>query len=111
MNIPCNTRNFIYKAHCLKCQKDYIGCSARPASERMKEYESSVRLRHQNERTALGQHKDEKHALEKDDINEIYEFEVLAKAKDPLGAFLKEAILIKKHRPAINGQITNGFVL
>ena len=111
IGIPCNTRNFIYRAHCLKCQNEYIGCSARPASERLKEYESSIRLTHQNKRTALGQHKKEKHALENNDINEIYKFEILAKAKDPLGTFLKEALLIKKHSPVINGQITNGFVL
>ena len=77
----------------------------------MKEYESSVRLRHQNERTALGRHKDERHKLDKDDINEMYKFEILAKANDPLGGFVKEGLLIKQHRPVINGKIQNGFVI
>ena len=85
--------------------------SARPASHRMNEYESSIRLKHQNERTALGQHKAKKHALEKDDVNEIYKFEVMAKGKDPLDVSLREGILIKKHRPTINHQINNGFIM
>ena len=70
-----------------------------------------IRLKRQNERTALGQHKDKKHALEKDDVNEIYKFEVMAKGKDPLDVSLREGILIKKHRPTINHQINNGFIM
>ena len=31
MNIPCDIRNFVYKATCLKCNDEYLGCSARPA--------------------------------------------------------------------------------
>ena len=111
INIPCNTRNFVYKATCLKCDEKYIGCSARPASERIKEYESSIRLKHQNERTSLGRHKEEMHNGEKDDLKEMFNIELLAKAKDPLSVFLTEGLLIKQHRPGMNGQINNGFVL
>ena len=110
LDIPCKERNYVYKATCQKCQSEYIGCSARPASERMTEYESSIRLKHQNERTALGQHKEAKHNKEKDDIKDMYKFEILAKAKD-LNAFIKEGILIKQNRPTINGQVNNGFVI
>ena len=111
MNIPCDIRNFVYKATCLKCKDEYLGCSARPASERLKEYESSIRLRHQNERTSLGRHKAEKHNGEVDDVNENFKFEVVAKAKDPLGVCLTEGLLIKQQRPQTNNQLNNGFVI
>ena len=51
------------------------------------------------------------HNGEKDDLKEMFNIELLAKAKDPLSVFLTEGLLIKQHRPGMNGQINNSFVL
>ena len=61
LGIPCNLRNFVYKANCQKCNGEYIGCSYRPAKARITEHEASVR--NKNKRTTLGQHMLE-HSLE-----------------------------------------------
>ena len=53
----------------------------------------------------------EKHNGEKHDVNEMFKFEVVAKAKDPLGVALTEGLLIKQQRPPINNQLNNGFVI
>ena len=118
MGIPCKSRNFVYHAKCLNCPdpgEEYVGATSRPAGGgrkggRMGEYESSIRLPQQHDRTALGRHFKEKRALENRDINQAYKFKILSKAKDPLDTFHREGLLIKKHSPAINGKMLNGFI-
>ncbi len=59
-NINCKQQYIVYRATCQLCGEQYIGGSARPSSERIKEHEASVRL--QNTRTTLGEHLLSKHA-------------------------------------------------
>ena len=35
LGVPCSLRNFVYKANCQKCEEEYIGCSYRPAGDRI----------------------------------------------------------------------------
>ena len=111
MGVPCKLRNFIYHATCQHCSKEYVGASARKGCDRMKEYESGIRLPHQNERTTLGRHKGECHSLEPNDINSAYKFKILGKGKDGLDTFLREGIFIKQLNPELNGKFNNGFIL
>ena len=91
-----------------------MGASARPDIDkkgRISEYESSVRLPQQNSRTTLGRHKRDKHPDSPNDLKENFTFKVAATAKDPISTFLKEALLIKKLRPDMNGKFNNGFII
>ena len=87
MNIPCNIRNYIYKAQCLHCPEFYIGASHRPGKERINEYESSVRLPHQAKCTTLGRHKFENHFDQKNELKTCYNFSIIDKGKDSLELF------------------------
>ena len=77
MNIPCNKRNFVYQAECLHCDQKYIGASHRPGKERLKEYESSIRLTNQAKRTTLGRHKMESHSEKENNLASCYKFSVI----------------------------------
>ena len=77
MNIPCNIKNYVYEAECLHCNAIYDGSSHRPGKERLKEYESSIRLSHQNKRTTLGRHKMENHALENNQLSSFLKMDLL----------------------------------
>ena len=111
MNIPCNIRNYVYEAECLHCKETYLGASHRPGRERLKEYESSIRLPHQNKRTTLGRHKMEKHNNESNTLSSCYKFRVVDRGVDSLDIFLKEGLHIKHKAPAINGKFNNGFII
>ena len=111
MNIPCTTRNFVYQADCLHCGEIYIGASHRPGNKRLGEYESSLRLPQQNERTTLGRHKAEKHPNEKNELKSNYTFKIIDKGMNCTETFLKEGLHIKTKSAAINGKFNNGFIL
>ena len=133
IGIPCNLRNFVYKAICQKCNKEYIGASHRPAKERIGEHAASIRK--ENKRTTLGQHIMEhsqeasrpitrratiraaaarkKSSNPKENaklLEEAFKFTIAKKCKNSLEAFITEGILIKKEKPDINNQCGNGFV-
>ena len=110
-NIPCNIRNYVYKAQCLHCPQFYIGASHRPGKERINEYESSIRLPHQGKRTTLGRHKLEHHHGQKNELSSTYKFSIIDRAKDSLGCFLREGIHIKNQNPPINSKFNNGFII
>ena len=111
MNIPCTTRNFVYQADCIHCGEQYIGASHRPGNKRLGEYESSLRLPQQNERTTLGRHKAEKHSNEKNELKSCFTFKVIDKGIDCTETFLKEGLHIKNKSAAINGKFNNGFII
>ena len=114
LGINCKSRNYVYHATCLHCSEIYIGASARPDNEkkgRISEYESSIRLPQQANRTTLGRHKMAKHPNTPLDIKTAYKFKVLDTASDPLETFLKEGLLIQKHRPQINEMALNGYII
>ena len=99
---------------CLICSESYVGASARPDIDkrgRMSEYESSLRLPQQQNRTTLGRHKRDHHPESPNDIKENFTFKIAATAKDSISTFLKEALLIKKIRPELNGKFNNGFII
>ena len=102
------------QATCLHCSEIYIGGLARPDNEkkgRISEYESSIRLPQQASRTTLGRHKLENHPDTPLDIKSAYKFKIAATASDPLETFLKEAVLIEKHKPKLNSCLSNGFII
>ena len=114
LGIPCKLRNFVYHSTCLICSESYVGGSARPDIDkrgRITEYENSLRLPQQHSRTTLGRHKRDEHPDSPNDIKQNFKFKVAATGKDPLSTFLKEALLIKKIRPQINGKFNNGFII
>ena len=114
LGVPCKTRNYVYESTCLHCSETYIGASARPDIDkkgRISEYESSLRLPQQNQRTTLGRHKKEFHPDSPNNIKENFSFKIAAKANDSLELFLKEGLLIKKHKPQINGKFLNGYII
>ena len=112
MGIKCSERNFVYEAKCQKCDKVYVGCSARPAKSRIMEHESAVRLDSQTKRSTLAKHNVEVHNKEDNDITKIYKFSKLDKGKDQVDAFIREGLIIKKgdQNKFINGMMENGFV-
>ena len=111
MNIPCTTRNYIYQADCLHCGEIYIGASHRPGNKRLGEYESSLRLPNQNERTTLGRHKFEKHEHEENSLKSSYKFKIIDKGSDCTDTFLREGIHIKNKSAGLNGKYNNGFII
>ena len=114
LGIPCKLRNFVYHSTCLHCSQSYVGVSARPDIDkkgRISEYESSIRLPQQHNRTTLGRHKRDEHPNSSNDIKENFTFKVAATGSDALDTFLKEAILIKKLKPQINGKFNNGYII
>ena len=139
LGIPCNIRNFVYKAICQKCDQEYLGASYRPARERIGEHAASIR--NKNKRTTLGQHILEKHSQEVSGpmtrratvraavaaaaarrrgpdqarenaktLEQSFKFNLEKKCKNGLEAFITEGILIKQQKPVINNQSGNGFV-
>ena len=97
------------KATCNQCNGKYIGASARPAKERIGEYESSIRLDSQTDRTTLAKHNFNTHNKVHKDINNCYSFKVLDKGNDPVNTFIKEGIHIKTQNPDLNENKENGF--
>ena len=114
LGIPCKLRNFVYHSTCLHCSESYVGASARPDIDkkgRISEYESSLRLPQQNERTTLGRHKRDEHPNSSNNLKENFTFKIAATGTDALDTFLKESLLIKKIKPNINGKFNNGFII
>ncbi|OCT57352.1 hypothetical protein XELAEV_18003619mg [Xenopus laevis] len=52
--INCNTPFVIYLITCLKCKKQYVGCTTRKMKERAREYESDKKSSNRIERVRLG---------------------------------------------------------
>lgn len=125
-NIDCTTRHFVYKAKCLICWKSYIGASYRPAADRIKEHESSIRL--QNDKSALTKHFLQDHhdllpsplsqllnnhhkgSRDMDTFFKNFDFSIIKRCRDTLDTFINEGIEIRDERPEINGKDGNGFV-
>ena len=97
------------------CPKKYSGGSARPATYRVNEHESSTRLL--NDRSTLGQHA-QTHSSEagvkgKRDYDKFFDkfnFKIVATCRDTLETFITEGLHILKDKPEINNMSTNGFV-
>ena len=123
-NIDCRKRHVVYKATCRECGEQYIGATARPIAQRLKEHESSVRL--QNERSSLSDHLLQAHQPTSNATNgsrvikkgardyksffRLYDFSVQRTCRDTLETFLCEAIEIEKLKPKINTMHSNGFI-
>ena len=101
---PCGT-----KATCLQCNGTYLGASARPAKNRIGEYESSIRLDSQTDRTTLAKHNFNIHNKVHKDIKNCFKFKVLDKGSDAVNTFILEGIHIKNKNPNINENQENGF--
>ena len=109
LGIHCQDRNFIYEATCNQCNEKYLGASARPAKKRLGEYESSIRLDSQTDRTTLAKHNFNIHNKVHNDIKKCYKCKVIDKGSDPVNTFIKEGIYIKNNNPKINEYQENGF--
>ena len=123
-DIDCQKRHVVYKATCTECGEQYIGATARPIAQRLKEHESSVRL--QNERSSLSDHLLQAHPHTNNTANgsriikrgvrdygsffKLFDFRVQRTCRDTLETFLCEAIEIDKLKPKINTMHTNGFI-
>ena len=114
LGVPCSLRNFVYKANCQKCDEEYIGCSYRPAGDRIGEHVASVRLK--NKRTTLGQHmlehtqeearapgnnrrprvtgaeKIQRDKMDAQDMEKAYKFSIARKCKNSLETFISEGL-------------------
>ena len=110
LGINCQERNFVYQATCNLCNGIYIGASSRPAKERLGEYESSVRLDSQTDRTTLAKHNFNSHDKVHNDISKCFKFKIIDKGSDSVNTFIKEAIHIKDKHPDINENQENGFI-
>ena len=109
---------FVYEAICEHCGGRYLGASARPASERLKEHEASVRL--QNSRTTLGEHILTEHPpstapikgkRDYDNFFGHYKFRILRKCRDTLESFIYEGLDIARLQPELNVMKCNGFIV
>ena len=109
LGIHCQERNFVYEATCRECKEVYVGASGRPAKKRLGEYESSIRLDSQTNRTTLAKHNKNEHGKKSNKIEECYTFKILDRGKDAINTFIKEAIHLKIQAPQINENAENGF--
>ena len=120
-DIPCKTKNVIYKATCKHCSENYIGCSQRPINIRLREHGGSIRKR--DDRSSLATHMKEKHPrnqsrnqgrgtaeLDHQYLLKKYNMAIIGKQNDQLGTFILEGLKIKQERPAVNGMAGNGFI-
>ena len=73
------------------------------------EYESSIRLDSQTNRTTLAKHNRNEHGKKSNKIEECYTFKILDRGKDAINTFIKEAIHLKIQAPQINENSENGF--
>ena len=117
--ISCDASHVVYKATCRHCEATYIGATARPLKYRLSEAEKSVRLGDNNH--ATGKHIAEAHhtavlgnqARGTPNFGNLftnYNIQVVGKAKDTLGTFLKEYRFIQRLSPELNTQMRNGFI-
>ena len=123
-DIDCKSQHVVYKAICRRCQKRYLGATARITLGRLNEHESSFRLL--NNRTTLGEHAlehmeedgtdidsariDRKGRRDYDNFFNTYEFKIHKKCKDTLETFLTEQYEILKIKPELNNMTGNGFI-
>ena len=121
-DINCTQQYIVYEAICEHCGGRYIGASARPASERLNEHESSVRLL--NSRTTLGDHIRHEHApsisnstttskgrRNYDNFFGHYNFKILRTCRDTLETFIYEGLDIAHLKPELNAMKYNGFIM
>ena len=124
--LPCNTSHYVYKFSCNTCSAnnitaEYIGASRRSLVNRFSQHEASVRR--YNTRTTLGQHMIQSHPelrttaadqkrgkVDFGNLLQLFTPEILKTCKDTLDTFLWEGLLIRKHKPALNNMLTNGFI-
>ena len=109
LGINCQERNFVYEATCKQCDEIYVGASSRPAKKRLGEYESSIRLDSQTDRTTLGKHNKNVHGKKFNKLDQCYSFKILDRGKDPVNTFIREGIHLKIQSPKINEYQENGF--
>ena len=109
LGIHCQERNFVYEATCKQCNEIYVGASARQAKKRLGEYESSIRLDSQTNRTTLGKHNLNVHGKQHNNIHDCYSFKILDRGNDPINTFIREGIHLKIQNPQINENKENGF--
>ena len=109
LGIHCEERNFVYEATCKQCQEIYVGASGRQAKKRLGEYESSIRLDSQTNRTTLGKHNKNTHNKKFNNIDQCYSFKILDRGTDAVNTFIREGIHLQIQNPLINENKENGF--
>ena len=102
----CNTKNVVYKITCTLCKTEqrnecYVGECTRPVRYRYNEHLSDARLRKLD--TPLGEHTLQSHRnLSNDQINNMFQIEILDRGKDCADVKIKESIQIRNLKPSLN---------
>ena len=102
----CNTKNVVYKITCTLCKTEqrndcYVGECTRPVRYRYNEHLSDTRLRKLD--TPLGEHTLQSHRnLSNDQINNMFQIEILDRGKDCADVKIKESIQIRNLKPSLN---------
>ena len=97
----CSTRYVIYKMTCQACNNFYIGQTNRPFYHRYREHDYS--LQHKTDASALSEHAMTEHQAIDMSIND-FNIEFIEVCKNPVECKIREAKLIEKITPGLNGK-------
>ena len=86
----CHLRNVVYRLTCNLCQKTYIGSTIRLLHTRIKEH-------HNSNQSSVFKHLH-------DCRNTTFDIDIIGRESDEANLRLREAILIRQHKPQINSK-------
>ena len=101
---PCTQKNVVYMLECELCSKQYVGETKRPVRLR---YNEHVRdLKGKKADTPMGDHFRIEHP-EAEFVPSLMTMKVLYHARDHPDRKIAESLLIKKHLPELNSNVTS----
>ena len=95
----CDDRYVVYKLTCNICKKSYIGETSRPFHLRLDEHKRSIT--NSDNKSALADHARIDHCDEPMTFDH-FQFDLIAKFRNPVETRIGEARLINFHRPELN---------